>query len=224
VPAVDVALAIPSTDNMRVTSDIVEVALRVPADQSARMVPRVVELTSSRFGILVPARAGSLCPHLADGGHADEAIPADRLAVTFHHLASVPSPGFAVGGRLSELRFEAGDTGWTSGHGAPVCGDAEAIVLAMAGSTAALPRLDGDGVAVLSERVNQVSRIRVAQRLTKMGRDYLRSAERAASRNSVARVPDDGRWASVGPCRVSAPFIQQVQSAVTPELSKCLEP
>jgi hypothetical protein len=58
----------------------------------------------------------------------------------------------------------------------PVCGDAEAIVLAMAGSTAALPRLDGDGVAVLSERVNQVSRIRVAQRLTKMGRDYLRSA------------------------------------------------
>ena len=27
-------------------------------------------------------------------------IPEDRLAVTFHHLGSMPSPGFAVGGRL----------------------------------------------------------------------------------------------------------------------------
>jgi hypothetical protein len=73
----------------------------------------------------------------------DRVIPEDHLAVTFHHLASVPSPGFAVGGRLSELRFEAVDTGWTSGHGAPVRGDAEAVVLAMAGRTIALPRLDG---------------------------------------------------------------------------------
>lgn len=47
----------------------------------------------------------------------DRAIPEDRLAVTFHHLVSAPSPGFAVGGRLCGLRFEAVDTGWTSGRG-----------------------------------------------------------------------------------------------------------
>jgi uncharacterized protein (TIGR03083 family) len=110
----------------------------------------------------------------------DRAIPEDRLAVTFHHLASAPSPGFAVGGRLSGLRFEAVDTGWTSGRGAPVRGDAEAIVLAMAGRTIAWPRLDGDGVAVLSERVNQAPAIPVAQRLAKLATTVLRPSPRRA--------------------------------------------
>jgi hypothetical protein len=110
----------------------------------------------------------------------DRAIPEDRLAVTFHHLASAPSPGFAVGGRLSGLRFEAVDTGWTSGRGAPVRGDAEAIVLAMAGRTIAWPRLDGDGAAVLSERVNQAPGIPVAQRLAKLATTVLRPSPRRA--------------------------------------------
>jgi len=110
----------------------------------------------------------------------DRAIPEDRLAVAFHHLATVPSPGFAVGGRLSELRFEATDTGWTSGHGAPVRGDAEAIVLAMAGRAIAFPRLDGDGVAMLSERVNQAARIPAPQRLRKMALTVLRPSPRRA--------------------------------------------
>ena len=55
-------------------SDIVEVALRVPADQSARMAPRIVDLTTSRFGVLVPTRVGDLCRHLASAGHVDEAM------------------------------------------------------------------------------------------------------------------------------------------------------
>lgn len=110
----------------------------------------------------------------------DRVIPEDRLAVAFHHLASVPSPGFDVGGRLRELRFEAVDTGWTYGHGAPVRGDAEAIVLAMAGRTVALPRLDGDGVAILSERVNRASRIPAPQRLRTMAATLLRPSPRRA--------------------------------------------
>ena len=44
----------------------------------------------------------------------------------------------------------------------------------------ALPRLDGDGVSVLSERVNQASRIPVAQRLTKMATTVLRPSQRRA--------------------------------------------
>jgi uncharacterized protein (TIGR03083 family) len=119
----------------------------------------------------------------------DRVIPEDRLAVAFHHLATVPSPGFAVGGRLSELRFEAVDTGWTSGHGAPVRGDAEAIVLAMAGRTAALPRLDGDGVAILSERVNQASRVPVPQRLMKMATTVLRPSPRRARHLGPPTLP-----------------------------------
>jgi uncharacterized protein (TIGR03083 family) len=110
----------------------------------------------------------------------DRVIPEDRLAVAFHHLATVPSPGFAVGGRLSELRFEAADTGWTSGHGAPVRGDAEAVVLAMAGRTVSLSRLDGDGVAILSERVNRASRPPMPQRLMKMATTALRPSPRRA--------------------------------------------
>jgi uncharacterized protein (TIGR03083 family) len=110
----------------------------------------------------------------------DRVIPEDRLAVTFHHLATAPSPGFAVGGRLSELRFEAADTGWTSGHGAPVRGEAEAIILAMAGRTVAFPRLDGDGVAILSERVNRALPIPAHQRLIKMATTVLRPSQRRA--------------------------------------------
>jgi uncharacterized protein (TIGR03083 family) len=123
----------------------------------------------------------------------DRVIPEDCLAVAFHHLATVPSPGFAVGGRLSELRFEAVDTGWTSGHGAPVRGDAEAIVLAMAGRTAALPRLNGDGVAILSERVNQASRVPVPQRLMKMATTVLRPSPRRARHLGPPTVKSSSR-------------------------------
>jgi len=91
--AVSAAIAIPATDNMRVNSDIVEVALRVPGDQSARMVPRIIALTASRFGVLVPTRVGDLCRHLADGGHPDEA-----MQVAGPLLAKLPSVAASRGG------------------------------------------------------------------------------------------------------------------------------
>ncbi|MGH3165167.1 MAG: hypothetical protein ACRDN0_04625, partial [Trebonia sp.] len=91
--AVDTALSVPSTDNMRVNSDIAEVALRVPPGQSARMVARIVDLISGRFGVLVPTRVGSLFRHLADGGHADEAMQVARslLSKVPARAASGPS-------------------------------------------------------------------------------------------------------------------------------------
>jgi len=52
--------------------------------------------------------------------------------------------------------------------------------MAMAGRTIALPRLDGDGVAVLSERVNQAPGIPVAQRLAKLATTVLRPSPRRA--------------------------------------------
>jgi uncharacterized protein (TIGR03083 family) len=128
----------------------------------------------------------------------DRVIPEDRLAVTFHHLATAPSPGFAVGGRLSELRFEAVDTGWTSGHGAPVRGEAEAIVLAMAGRTAAFPRLDGDGVAILGERVNRALPIPAPQRLMKMATTIIRPSRRRARHLGPPTLTSSSRGGAEG--------------------------
>ncbi|MFC7547669.1 maleylpyruvate isomerase family mycothiol-dependent enzyme [Plantactinospora sp. GCM10030261] len=84
--------------------------------------------------------------------------PEERLRVAFHHLAVAPSPGFAMGGRLAGLRLRATDTGWAYGRGALVAGRADALVLGMAGRSAAFADLDGDGVALLRQRVGAVPR------------------------------------------------------------------
>ncbi|XVS62662.1 maleylpyruvate isomerase family mycothiol-dependent enzyme [Actinosynnema sp. CA-299493] len=80
-------------------------------------------------------------------------VPEDRLWVAFQHLAAKPSPGYALGSRLAGLRLEAVDTGWVSGAGAAVRGDAESLVLAMSGRAVGLDALEGDGVPLLRERV-----------------------------------------------------------------------
>ena len=105
-------------------------------------------------------------------------IPEDRLAVTFHHLATAPSPGFAVGIRLRDLRFETTDTGWTAGAGAVVRGPAEAVVMAMSGRTAAWVGLAGDGVELLRQRIGQETVIPVPDRLKKMAATVLRPSDR----------------------------------------------
>jgi uncharacterized protein (TIGR03083 family) len=79
--------------------------------------------------------------------------PEERLRVAFHHLARRPSPGFTMGSRLDGLRLEATDTGWNIGTGALVRGRADVLLLGMAGRAAAFADLDGDGVAVLRDRV-----------------------------------------------------------------------
>ncbi|HEY1624666.1 MAG TPA: maleylpyruvate isomerase family mycothiol-dependent enzyme [Streptosporangiaceae bacterium] len=105
-------------------------------------------------------------------------IPQDRLAVTFYHLATVPSPGYAVGTRLRDLRFETTDTGWMTGSGAVVRGPAEAVVMAMSGRTAAWSDLAGDGVELLRQRISQATVIPVPDRLKKMAMTVLRPSER----------------------------------------------
>jgi uncharacterized protein (TIGR03083 family) len=73
--------------------------------------------------------------------------------VAFNHLARRPSPGFALGSRLRDLRLVATDTGWTYGRGRLVRGKADDILLAMGGRAVALDELDGDGVPVLRRRL-----------------------------------------------------------------------
>jgi uncharacterized protein (TIGR03083 family) len=108
-------------------------------------------------------------------------IPEDRLAVTFHLLATVPSPGFAIGARLRGLRFEMTDTGWAAGAGPVVRGSAEAVVMAMSGRTAAWAGLTGDGAGLtgdgaelLRHRISQETVIPLPDRLKLMAATILR--------------------------------------------------
>jgi uncharacterized protein (TIGR03083 family) len=105
-------------------------------------------------------------------------IPQDRLAVTFHRLGTVPSPGFAVGARLRGLRFETTDTRWATGAGAVVRGPAEAVVMAMSGRTAAWADLTGDGAELLRNRISQETVIPVRDRLKAMTMTLLRPPAR----------------------------------------------
>jgi uncharacterized protein (TIGR03083 family) len=105
-------------------------------------------------------------------------IPEDRLAVTFHLLGTVPSPGFAVGTRLRDLRFETTDTRWTTGAGAVVRGPAEAVVMAMSGRTATWADLTGEGAELLRNRISQETVIPVRDRLRAMTATLLRPPDR----------------------------------------------
>ena len=117
-------------------------------------------------------------------------IPQDRLAVTFHLLGTVPSPGFAIGTRLRDLRFETTDTRWTTGAGPVVRGPAEAVVMAMSGRTAAWADLTGDGAELLRNRISQETVIPARDRLRAMAMTLLR--------------PPDRRSRDVGPPHLAA--------------------
>ncbi len=88
-----------------------------------------------------------------------------RLSVTFHHLTSRASPGFAMGSRLDGLRFAATDTGWRAGAGALVSGPAETLLLGIGGRVAVLDGLAGDGVSVLRQRLASPQRAGALRRL-----------------------------------------------------------
>jgi uncharacterized protein (TIGR03083 family) len=111
----------------------------------------------------------------------------DRLSVAFHHLSTVPSAGFAVDKRLQRLRFEATDTGWSSGDGAPVRGPAQSVVMAMSGRAEGFADLDGDGVEILRERLGGETPIPVARRLRKLVRTLVRPSDR---RSREAEAPE----------------------------------
>lgn len=81
-------------------------------------------------------------------------IPDERLRTSLTFLAATPARGFVAKGALSGLRVEATDLDWAHGSGPAVRGNAEALLLAVTGRTAALDRLDGDGVATLRGRLS----------------------------------------------------------------------
>jgi uncharacterized protein (TIGR03083 family) len=112
----------------------------------------------------------------------------DRLSVAFHHLTTVPSAGFAVGTRLTRLRFEATDTGWTAGDGAPVRGPAQSVVMAMSGRAQGFADLDGDGVEILRDRVAGETAIPVGRRLRKMARTLARPSDRRSREAEAPRL------------------------------------
>jgi uncharacterized protein (TIGR03083 family) len=79
-------------------------------------------------------------------------FPGDRLVTVLDHLAPM-RPILGVRKRISGLRLRATDLGWTHGDGPEVAGPGEALLLAMAGRSAALVDLDGDGVSALRLRL-----------------------------------------------------------------------
>lgn len=81
------------------------------------------------------------------------AIPEDRLVAALDGAAAVSSPLFSPRKKISGLRFEATDVGWSHGDGPVVTGRGEAILMSAAGRVSALRELDGEGVRILAERV-----------------------------------------------------------------------
>jgi uncharacterized protein (TIGR03083 family) len=79
--------------------------------------------------------------------------PEERLQTTLTFLVAVPGGGLVPKGALDGLRFEADDIDWAHGSGPTVRGNADALLLAIAGRTAALDHLSGDGVPTLRGRL-----------------------------------------------------------------------
>ncbi|WP_280258599.1 maleylpyruvate isomerase family mycothiol-dependent enzyme [Nocardia wallacei] len=76
-------------------------------------------------------------------------VPAERLVAVLSH----PDP-FAFPRRYTRgLRYVATDVEWSRGKGPEVRGPGEALALVMVGRPAALDDLEGDGVAILRERL-----------------------------------------------------------------------
>ena len=82
-------------------------------------------------------------------------VPAETSnAVLGFLMTSKATRGFVPDGRVSRLRFESTDTGWSSGSGPIVSGPACSLVLALTGRRLGLDGLAGDGVGELDRRLN----------------------------------------------------------------------
>lgn len=79
-------------------------------------------------------------------------IPAERLRRVLQLLRGNPRLG--VPQRIRGLRLRAVDVDWATGRGAEITGPGEALMMAMAGRSAALGELDGPGRAILAARLS----------------------------------------------------------------------
>jgi uncharacterized protein (TIGR03083 family) len=77
----------------------------------------------------------------------------DVLRQTLDFVTGGKATGFVPARRTHGLRFEATDFDWSRGEGPLVRGPGEAILMAVTGRAVALDDLDGDGVAVLRDRI-----------------------------------------------------------------------
>jgi len=80
-------------------------------------------------------------------------FPADRVVTVMTRLAPL-NPILGVRRRIAGLRLRATDVDWSHGDEGPVvAGPGEALMMAMAGRSAALIDLDGEGVSTLRLRL-----------------------------------------------------------------------
>jgi hypothetical protein len=77
-----VALAVPETDNIRVSADLADVALALPAALAALFVPKAKKWSESSHSILLPDRIAAIVGHLTRGGKIDEALEIARALLT----------------------------------------------------------------------------------------------------------------------------------------------
>jgi uncharacterized protein (TIGR03083 family) len=82
-------------------------------------------------------------------------IPSDRLRVVLDETAGTSASFLPARRRIKGLHLVATDSDWTGGDadGAEVTGPGEALLMAMAGRTAALDDLSGPGVDALRARM-----------------------------------------------------------------------
>ena len=81
------------------------------------------------------------------------ALQPERMRISLDFLVGGHAVGFVPKKRLTGLRFEATDIGWSWGAGPTIRGQAEAMMLAVTGRPVVLLELDGDGVTILRERL-----------------------------------------------------------------------
>ena len=79
---VNIALAVPDTDNISVHQDLADIALAVPAQLAVRFVPKAKKWVDRFTFSLVPHKLGELAVHLVREGYSKEAL------VLAHHLLS----------------------------------------------------------------------------------------------------------------------------------------
>jgi uncharacterized protein (TIGR03083 family) len=131
------------------------------ADEIRRFWDDVMIARHPRKGIsrLIPPKSGFL-DHLIHNqdirrpAGKPRTIPEARLHRALHLVRSEASPLFSPRRNVSGLKLCATDIAWTAGDGPAVQGPGEAIVLAAAGRPAALADLEGDGVALLRQRIS----------------------------------------------------------------------
>jgi len=79
---IDIVLALPKTDNLRIYDDILAIALKLEGQESARLLPKLVEYTELKNQFLAD-RYPDLLQHWAAQGNIDEALEIVKRLIPF---------------------------------------------------------------------------------------------------------------------------------------------